>query len=263
MCFSTDVIHSGHIAIIKKARKLGKIIIGVLSDEAVSAYKRAPIMPFEERKILFENIVGVDKVVEQKTLSYKDVLKELKPTYVVHGDDWKNGVQKSIREEVIEFLSTYGGILVEHPYSKEEKYAKIENLKNYIIIQKLRYGDLFETNYQIDDDVKHCRIMKFLLQPIVENSILHAFEEDKEHQMLHIKAVHRDSFLEIEIADNGKGFSTEESITKTRLSGIGIHNIEERIKLMYGDKFSMQIQSEVGTGTITTLRLPYIVQNRK
>jgi phosphoenolpyruvate phosphomutase len=102
----------------------------VLSDEAVSAYKRAPIMPFEERKILFENIVGVYKVVEQKTLSYKDVLKEIKPTYVVHGDDWKNGVQKSIREEVIEILSTYGGILVEHPYSKEEKYAKIESLKN-------------------------------------------------------------------------------------------------------------------------------------
>jgi two-component system sensor histidine kinase YesM len=101
--------------------------------------------------------------------------------------------------------------------------------------------------------------MKFLLQPIVENSILHAFEEDKEHQMLYIKAVHRDSFLEIEIADNGKGFSTEESITKTRLSGIGIHNIEERIKLMYGDKFSMSIQSEIGKGTITTLLLPYII----
>lgn len=81
--------------------------------------------------------------------------------------------------------------------------------------------------------------------------------------MLYINASHRDSYLEIEIADNGKGFETSESINKTRLSGIGIHNIEERIKLMYGDKFSMQIQSEVGTGTITTLRLPYIVQNRK
>ena len=140
---------------------------------------------------------------------------------------------------------------------------EIENLKNYIIIQKLRYGDLFETVYHIDEDVKQCRIMKFLLQPIVENSILHAFEEDRENQMLYINASHRDSYLEIEIADNGKGFETSESISKTRLSGIGIHNIEERIKLMYGDKFSMQIQSEVGTGTITTLRLPYIVQNRK
>lgn len=136
---------------------------------------------------------------------------------------------------------------------------EIENVKNYIIIQKLRYGDLFETNYQIDEDVKNCRIMKFLLQPIVENSILHAFEEDKEHQMLYIKATHRDAYLEIEIADNGKGFSTEENITKTRLSGIGIHNIEERIKLMYGDKFSMSIQSEIGKGTITTLLLPYLI----
>ena len=137
---------------------------------------------------------------------------------------------------------------------------EIENLKNYIIIQKLRYGDLFETNYYIDEDVKNCRIMKFLLQPIVENSILHAFEEDREHQMLYVKATHRDSYLEIEIGDNGKGFETSESISKTRLSGIGIHNIEERIKLMYGDKFSMQMRSEIGKGTITTLRLPYIIE---
>lgn len=140
---------------------------------------------------------------------------------------------------------------------------EIENVKNYIIIQKLRYGDLFETVYNIDEDVKHCRIMKFLLQPIVENSILHAFEEDKEHQQLFIRASHRDQYLEIEIADNGRGFHGEQPRTKRKLSGIGIHNIEERIKLMYGEKFSMKIQSEIGKGTITTLLLPYIVENRK
>lgn len=139
-----------------------------------------------------------------------------------------------------------------------EVEEEIENVKNYIIIQKLRYGDLFETMYQIDEDVKHCQITKFLLQPIVENSILHAFEEDKEHQTLYIRASRKDSYLEIEIADNGKGFSTSESISKTKLSGIGIHNIEERIKLMYGEKFSMSMQSEIGKGTITTLLLPYI-----
>ena len=140
-----------------------------------------------------------------------------------------------------------------------EVEEEIENVKNYIIIQKLRYGDLFETNFLIDEDVKQCRIMKFLLQPIVENSILHAFEEDCEHQMLYIKACRKDHYLEIEVADNGKGFETSESIEKTRLSGIGIHNIEERIKLMYGDKFSMTIRSEIGKGTITTLLLPYII----
>lgn len=126
MCFSTDLIHSGHIAIIRKAAKLGKLIIGVLSDEAVASYKRFPLVPYEERKSLFENISGVYKVVEQKTLSYVDILRELRPTYVVHGDDWRQGFQKPIRDEVVSVLAEYGGKLVEYPYSKDEKYSEIE-----------------------------------------------------------------------------------------------------------------------------------------
>lgn len=126
MCFSTDLIHSGHIAIIRKATKLGKLIIGVLSDEAVSSYKRFPLVPYKERKSLFENISGVYKVVEQKTLSYVDILRELRPTYVVHGDDWRQGFQKPIRDEVVSVLAEYGGKLVEYPYSKDEKYSEIE-----------------------------------------------------------------------------------------------------------------------------------------
>ena len=128
MCFSTDIIHSGHISIIKKAKRLGKLIIGVLTDEAVESYKRYPILPFEERRLLMENIRGVHKVIEQKSLSYKEVIEELKPDYVVHGDDWKNGFQKPVREEVIELLSEYGGRLVEYPYSRDTKYDEIENL---------------------------------------------------------------------------------------------------------------------------------------
>lgn len=126
MCFSTDMIHSGHVAIIRKAEKLGKLVIGVLSDEAVISYKRFPLLPFEERKAMFENIAGVYKVVEQKTLSYKRNLELLKPDYVVHGDDWLTGFQKPIRDEVCSVLASYGGRLVEYPYSKEEKYEELE-----------------------------------------------------------------------------------------------------------------------------------------
>lgn len=126
MCFSTDMIHSGHIAIIKKAKKLGKLIIGVLSDEAVVSYKRFPLMPFAERKSLFENISGVYKVVEQKTLSYKDNLEKYHPTYVVHGDDWRTGVQQHIRTEVNSILESYGGKLVEYPYSSDPKFLELE-----------------------------------------------------------------------------------------------------------------------------------------
>lgn len=126
MCFSADVIHSGHIAIIKKAKELGELTIGVLSDEAIAGYKRFPMIPFAERVALFENIVGVDKVVEQKELSYVETLKKLKPNYVVHGDDWKEGFQKPIREEVIETLKAWSGELVEFPYSNSETYDELE-----------------------------------------------------------------------------------------------------------------------------------------
>ncbi len=126
MCFSSDILHSGHISIIRKAERLGKLIIGVLSDEAVVSYKRFPLLPYEERKSIFQNIAGVHKVVEQKTLSYKENLEKFHPTYVVHGDDWISGFQKPIRDEVISVLSEYGGTLVEYPYADDEKYRELE-----------------------------------------------------------------------------------------------------------------------------------------
>ena len=136
MCFSTDIIHSGHIAIIQKAKKLGKLVIGILTDEAVESYKRYPILPFDERKLLMENIRGVHKVIEQKTLSYKDVLSELKPDYVVHGDNWKEGIQKPVRNEVIELLAEYGGRLVEYHYASDSKYDDIEKLTRAQVLFK-------------------------------------------------------------------------------------------------------------------------------
>lgn len=126
MCFSTDIIHGGHIAIIKKAQKHGKLIIGVLSDEAVASYKRLPLVPTSERKVMFENIAGVYKVVDQATLSYKDNLLKYKPSIVVHGDDWCVGFQKPIRDEVTSILASYGGKLVEYPYSSDQKFVDIQ-----------------------------------------------------------------------------------------------------------------------------------------
>ena len=126
MCFSTEYIHSGHVAIINKARRLGRLIVGVLSDEAISSFKRYPLIPFEERKALFENMAGVERVVEQKTLSYKENLAALKPNYVVHGNDWCEGFQKPIRQEVCEVLASYGGKLVEYPYSNNPMYKELD-----------------------------------------------------------------------------------------------------------------------------------------
>lgn len=126
MSFSTDIIHSGHISLIKKAARLGKVIIGVMTDEVVASYKRLPIVPCDERMALFSNIKDVYKVVEQKELSYKNILMDLKPDFVVHGDDWVCGVQKPVRDEVINILSIYGGQLIEYPYRKEKKYDELD-----------------------------------------------------------------------------------------------------------------------------------------
>ncbi|MFT4186387.1 MAG: phosphoenolpyruvate mutase [Micrococcaceae bacterium] len=131
MAFSTDVVHGGHINIIKKAAELGELTIGLLSDEVIASFKRFPLLPAAERKEIIENIAGVTKVVPQNTLSYVDNLKELKPDYVVHGDDWKEGHQKQIREEVIKELESYGGELVEFPYIQNDLYDELEDRFNY------------------------------------------------------------------------------------------------------------------------------------
>lgn len=126
MCFSTDILHGGHIHIIRKAQRLGRLMIGVMSDEMVASYKRFPLLPFEDRKAMFCAIEGVWKVVRQDSLSYKDNLEKYKPDYVVHGDDWQNGFQKPIRDEVVSILASYGGRLVEYPYSRDQKYLDLE-----------------------------------------------------------------------------------------------------------------------------------------
>ena len=126
MCFASDVLHSGHMAAIRRAAGLGRLTVGVLSDEAVASYRHFPLLPAEERKALFAGIKGVDRVVEQEELSYRKTLLALKPEIVVHGDNWREGFQKPLRGEVLDVLSTYGGRLVEFPYAGDERYRELE-----------------------------------------------------------------------------------------------------------------------------------------
>ena len=115
---SADLIHPGHINIIKEAAKLGEVVVGVLTDKAIASYKRLPFMTYEQRKEVVENIKGVSKVISQDTLDYKDNLNLLKPDIVVHGDDWKEGVQLKTRQQVIDTLNEWDGKLVEVSYTQ-------------------------------------------------------------------------------------------------------------------------------------------------
>jgi phosphoenolpyruvate phosphomutase / 2-hydroxyethylphosphonate cytidylyltransferase len=124
---SADLIHPGHLNIINEARKLGEVIVGVLTDKAIASYKRLPFMPYEQRKIVVENIKGVSRVVPQETLDYVPNLRKFKPDYVVHGDDWKKGIQKEIRQRVIDTLKEWGGKLIEPSYTEGISSTKLNN----------------------------------------------------------------------------------------------------------------------------------------
>ncbi|MBW8000496.1 MAG: phosphoenolpyruvate mutase [Planctomycetes bacterium] len=114
---AADLFHHGHLNIINEAQKHGKVIIGLLTDRAIASYKRLPLLSYEKRKLIVESIKGVDEVVPQESLDYVPNLRKIKPNYVVHGDDWKKGVQKETRQKVIDALAEWGGELIEPTYT--------------------------------------------------------------------------------------------------------------------------------------------------
>lgn len=115
---SADLVHPGHLNVLKEAAKLGDVMVGLLTDDAIASYKRLPYMTYEQRRAVVENLKGVTRVVPQATLDYVPNLRCYKPDYVVHGDDWRTGVQSHVRQRVIDALAEWGGELVEVPYTQ-------------------------------------------------------------------------------------------------------------------------------------------------
>lgn len=125
-CFCTDVIHEGHLNIIEEARKRGKVIVGCLSDEVLIRYNKFPTISQEERVRLYRSVNGVEEVVIQNDMLYDDVITLIQPNYVVHGDNWLEGPERTIRDHVEKLLKTYGGKLIDIPYTYNEKVKKID-----------------------------------------------------------------------------------------------------------------------------------------
>ena len=115
---SADIIHPGHINIIKEAAKYGDVVVGLFTDEAIASYKRVPYMPYEQRKIVVENIKGVTDVIPQYTKDYEDNLRMLKPKYMVHGTDWRTGPLAAVRQKVIDIMAEWGGEVIEPEYTQ-------------------------------------------------------------------------------------------------------------------------------------------------
>lgn len=122
---SADIIHPGHLNIIKEGTKLGVVTVGVLTDKAIASYKRLPYLDYEQRKMIVENIKGVEKVIPQDTLDYVPNLMSVKPDFVVHGDDWKEGIQQETRQKVIETIQEWGGKVIDVPYTQGISSSKL------------------------------------------------------------------------------------------------------------------------------------------
>ena len=124
---AVDILHSGHLNIINRAKKYGKVVIGLLSDNAVAEYKNIPSLEYEERYKIVKNLKNVHKIIKQDTWDYSKVLNSLKPDYFVHGDDWKKGIQKKTRQKVIRLLKKNKGKLIEMPYTKNISSSSIKS----------------------------------------------------------------------------------------------------------------------------------------
>lgn len=124
---STDILHYGHIELMKKAANLGELTVGVLTDEVVAQYRQVPLVSYEKRKEMISELTFVKEVVKQDTLSYEKIIKQYRPDIIVHGDEWKTGNKSRIRKELLELLDKYGGELVEFPYTEDETINTLES----------------------------------------------------------------------------------------------------------------------------------------
>ncbi len=138
-CFCTDVIHDGHRNILREAKKYGRVVVGALSDKALVRYNRFPTLPFEKRVELYRSLDGVDEVVTQDDMLYDDIIAQLRPDYVVHGDNWKTGSERLLRENVLHALAQYGGELIEPAYTVSPEVQAIDaNLREKLAMPEYR-----------------------------------------------------------------------------------------------------------------------------
>ena len=125
-CFCTDVIHEGHLNIIKQAGQYGRVVVGALSDEALIRFNKFPTKSLEQRIAMYQQLEGVAQVVVQHSVMYEDIFETIKPDYVIHGDNWREGSESAIRAHVAARMQEYGGQLIEVSYTYNEHVKKID-----------------------------------------------------------------------------------------------------------------------------------------
>ncbi len=171
-CFCTDYIHEGHLNIINEAKKLGEVTVGVLSDEQMIRFNSFPLKSTAERVKMCKKIPGVSRVIVQKEIMYDSVIQELRPDYILHGDNWDTESMQTIRQNILEATNKYGGRLIDIPYTYNENVAKIEKqMKEKLSIPELRRARLRKL-LKLTPIVKVCEVHNGLTGLIVEKTVV-------------------------------------------------------------------------------------------
>jgi len=189
---TAESIHHGHIKLINEGKKYGDIVIGLLTDNAVAKHKRLPLLNFDQRKTIIQNISGVSEVIAQDDWDDSVIIEKLKPEYVIHGDDWLSGPQLRLRDNVIKTLNKYNGKLIELPYTKGISSEAISNHSNEMgISPELRLKNL-----------KRCMSTKKLSRFIETHSPISALIAEKAKQEINGKVNYFDGFWSSSLTDS-------------------------------------------------------------
>ena len=187
---SADLLHPGHLNVIEHAREIGgEIIIGLLTDKAIASYKRLPYMSWDQRKIVIANVKGVTKVVPQDTLDYVPNLEKIRPDYVLHGDDWKTGPQQKVRQRVVDLLDTWGGKVIDVPYTKGISSTKLNNALREVGTTPDIRANRLKRLIASKDIVTVCEAHNGLTGLIVENTSVDKNNQKKEFDAIWISSL--------------------------------------------------------------------------
>lgn len=216
-CLCTDIIHEGHLNIIDQAHKYGKVVVGALSDAALIRYNKFPTVSLKDRVKLYESLDGVDEVVVQDSVMYDDIINELHPDYVVHGDNWKEGPEATIRENVIELLKKYGGELIEVSYTYNSHVKKVDRqLKEKLSMPEYRRKRLKQL-IEIRPIVKAMEVHDGLTGLIVEKTVVESNGELDQFDAMWISSLCDSTAKgkpDIELVDMTSRFRTIDDVTE-------------------------------------------------
>lgn len=216
-CFCTDIIHAGHLNIIEQARKYGRVVVGALDDAALIRYNKFPTISLEERIKLYEGLEGVDEVIVQNSIMYGDVTEKLRPDYVVHGDNWSEGPESIIREDVLKCLASYGGELIEIPYTYNPEVKKIDiQLKEKLSMPEYRRKRLRQL-LEIRPIVKAIEVHSGLTGLIAEKTVVEHDGELDQFDAMWISSLCDSTAKgkpDIELVDMTSRFRTIDDVTE-------------------------------------------------